>query len=346
MGSAALDSGAATIEFRGHAGRFVGRTGLYLAALATVCSIVLMGDRWLRFALLSWALFAPALALLYWGLRRLDRFTLDDQAGGIRMPGRGLAAYGDLDGVRLHQTAGISSWSVGVSSRTRRLLIAGSPALDAAIRAALEARVPAAVFRESSTTAIWLWVGLLLMPVAMQESFLYWLRGQQPQTVVSCSNEAWTLSDGVGATAIGGFTVSPPPGYRPLADEPGAYGGEDGTELQYAAPKFAADMSAAQLWVLRLGVGVDSPAKALEWAGCAQRGVLPLAAKAALYTGGRDRVAVFEGGAALLRGHSALVAIESRGGALTVNIRAPEAVSNDLVASVVASVNVKRPGEP
>lgn len=327
------------------------RASLYLAALAVVCSTVLMGERWLRFALFSFALFAPALALLYVALQRFDRFTLDDERGRIFAPGRGETAFSDINAVRVHELAGVSSWTVLTTRGPCRLLLAGSPGQDAAIREALESRASKAVFRESNTAGLWLWLGLLLTPVLLQEGFLYWLRERQPETSRPCPEESWGAPDRVGAAAadvheIGPFRVSPPSGFKPDPERPNSFVGSDGAELLYEAEAFASEMSAGQAWLLRHGVGVRSLADAIRWAGCSQRAVLPMVAKAVLLEGDEARVVAFSGGAALVRGQSALVAIDSHDQTLTVRVSSPASVSETLISAVVAGVHAKRPGEP
>ena len=338
-----------TVEFRGDAGRFTSRVCMYLAALAVVCSIALMGERWLRFALFSYLPFVPLMVLLWAALRRFDRFMIDDERGVIRAPGRGEIPLSAVSALRLHDLAGVSSWTALTKAGPRPLLAAASPADDSAIREALERRTPQASFRESSTAGWWLLLGLLLTPLALHEGFLHWLRGRRPEVFVPCIEAPWRVSaEGAGSEAveISGFQVTIPAGFRAKPAEAAAFIGPDGIELQYEASRFEERMSVSELTLLRLAVGVGSPAQAMRWAGCAERGVLPLMAKAVLVKNAETRVAVFPNGAGLLQPQLAFAAIDSHDAGLEVTLRAPGSLSEDLIAAVVAGVHAKRPGEP
>ncbi len=335
-----------TTEFRGDARRFTARAGIYLAALAVVCSTALMGERWPRFALLSFAFFVPALVILHVLLRRFDRFTLDERTGELRYPGRPAVRFADILAVETHEVAGISSWTVATAKSRRKLLVAASPHRDDAIRDALESRAPGALFRRSNTTGLWLWLGLLLTPLLMQQGFLYWLQRRYPQASQPCIGTAWRTAARLSnaAVEIGPFVIAPPPSFqqRPVGD----FVDSGGAVLRYELQDFSAEMSPAQVWLLRQGVGVRSLADAIVWAGCARRAVLPLAAKAVLLQDDRSRVIAFPSGAALVRDHHALIAVDSQDSTLAARITSPRTISDDLIEAVVAGVQKIQPGEP
>lgn len=329
------------VEFRGSVARLALRGAGYLALTAAGGSYVLLGAGWPRFFLFSFLICALPIGGLCLLLLLFDRIVLDDASRLVRRPFRRPIPYDSVGEFLVHNAGGMTSLTTAKGGPV--LLYSFDPADQARLEQEMHRRWPDAVLRHSSSSSVWLLLGLAALPLVLGEAYSWRLSERFSGLREPCARIDWSMeSSGPRDWQVGPFTVGIPEGFalRP--------GGEmafrsDTVDLVYSAERVASD--ALVRTILRYGLGVQGSAGMIRWGACATRGVLPLTAKTGLFGVESTERLLFDGGIAVLRqsenGGNALLAFAGpQETDLIVTVDFERKIDNELLERIISLVGI------
>jgi hypothetical protein len=329
------------VEFRGSAARLALRAAGYLAVTAAVGSYVLLGQSWPRFFLFSFLLCAAPIGVLCLLLLWVDRIVLDDTARVVRRPLRRPLPYDSVGGFRVHNAGGMASLTTARGWPI--LLYSFDTASEVRLEQEMPSRWPGAVLRHSSSSSVWLLLGLVALPLVLGTAYSWRLEQRIAGLREPCTTVGWRMeSSGPRDRQVGPFAVGVPAGFAARPGGAVAYR-SDSAEIAYSAE--AATSDALVRAMLRHGLGVEGSAGMIRWGACATSGVLPLTAKASLFGAESTERLLFAGGIAVLRqsraGGNALLAFAGpQETDLIVHVDFERAIDTELLERIISLVGI------
>ncbi|MDA1234992.1 MAG: hypothetical protein O3A53_09335, partial [Acidobacteria bacterium] len=326
---------------RGSAAQFALRSAGYLALTAGVGSYALLGQGWPRFFLFSFLICAIPIGGLCLLLQWLDRIVLDDASCVVRRPLRRPILYDAVGGFHIHSAGGMASLTTAKGGPI--LLYSYDPAGSARLEQEMRLRWPDAVLRHSSSSSLWLLLGLIGLPLALGGAFSWMLSERFSGLREPCTSVGWSIeSSGPRDQQIGPFTIGVPAGFTLRPGGMMVFGSET-AEILYSIEPAMSDVFVRA--ILRYGLGVEGSADMIRWGACATGGVLPLTAKATLFGVESTQRLLFEGGVAILRqtkdgGNAHLAFVGPAETDLIVTVDFARTIDNELLERIISLVGI------
>ena len=180
------------VEFRGNPREFIKQTAIVVIVLGPLTAISVLGTVGFRLFLVSLAMIAPIVGVIYLLLARWDRFSFEDDQSQFRLAHRRPVPYSRIRALRIVRAGSLFQLEAetGKFRRSRLLSVGDASEYDRVVRE-LKSHFPDFPLRVRRVPVYPLLGGMALLVLGSYGAFAVHLRANQPAILAECQPADW-----------------------------------------------------------------------------------------------------------------------------------------------------------